>query len=141
MKIIKATEKNINDILKIEEECFSTPWSEQSIAESLSNPDSYFYIAFADEIAAGYMGLQIFSGEGYVTNVAVLPEYRKQGIAKALIEKAMQNEMEFITLEVRLSNSPAINLYKQFGFENAGIRPKFYREPEEDALLMTRRFQ
>lgn len=140
MKIIKATEKNIPDILKIEEECFSTPWSERSIAESLSNPDSYFYISFADGNAAGYIGLQIFSGEGYVTNVAVLPEHRKKGIAKALIEKALQNEMEFITLEVRVSNIPAINLYKQFGFEEVGIRPKFYREPEENALLMTRRF-
>lgn len=139
MMHIKIAEKqNISDILKIENACFSTPWSKQSIEESLSNPNSHFYIAFVDGNAAGYMGLQIFSGEGYVTNVAILPEYRRQGIAKALITEALKNDMEFITLEVRQSNAPAINLYRQCGFEKVGVRPDFYRNPQEDALLMTK---
>ncbi len=69
------------------------------------------------------MGLQIFCGEGYVTNVAVLPEYRRQGIAQKLILKELENEMNFITLEVRKSNAPAINLYQKMGFENVGVRP------------------
>ena len=96
--------------------------------------------ATVDEKVVGYMGLQVFSGEGYVTNVAVLPEYRRQGIAKMLIEKQMQNEMSFITLEVRESNLPAVRLYESCGFENVGIRPKFYSNPTENAIIMTKYF-
>ena len=84
------------------------------------------------------MGLQIFSGEGYVTNVAVLPKFREKGIAKALITEQMKNDMEFITLEVRESSVPAINLYTKMGFENMGIRPKFYSNPTENAIIMTK---
>ena len=86
------------------------------------------------------MGLQIFSREGYVTNVAVLCDYRRQGIAEKLISRAMENDMDFITLEVRKSNAPAIALYEKAGFEAVGIRPKFYSNPDEDAVIMTRNF-
>ena len=137
-EIISATLDDVADIKKIEDECFSVPWSEKSITESLNNPCSHFYVAKDGENAMGYIGIQIFSGEGYFTNVATLPEYRKQGIAKALIERALENEMEFLTLEVRESNLPAINLYEKLGFAEVGRRPKFYREPDEDAILMTK---
>lgn len=136
--IICATKDNVADILKIENACFSTPWSESSIRESMENPCSRFYLALADGEAAGYIGVQIFSGEGYVTNVAVLPEFRRRGIAKALINKALENEMEFLTLEVRESNCKAISLYTSLGFETVGKRPRFYREPDESAILMTK---
>ena len=99
---------------------------------------SHFVVATVDEKVVGYMGLQVFCGEGYVTNVAVLPEYRRQGIAKMLIEKQLQNDMSFITLEVRESNLPAIKLYEFCGFENVGIRPKFYTDPTENAIIMTK---
>jgi len=138
--IVQATEKDVAAIEIIEQACFSTPWSAQSIRESLANPASRFYLALADGEAAGYIGLQIFSGEGYVTNVAVLPAFRRRGLGKALIRRAMENEMEFITLEVRESNVPAISLYASLGFETVGKRPRFYREPEEDAVLMTKYF-
>ena len=101
---------------------------------------SHFLVATVDGNVAGYMGLQIFGGEGYVTNVAVLPEYRKQGIAEALIRKQMKNEMSFITLEVRESNLPAISLYTKYGFKNVGIRPNFYSAPIENAIIMTYEF-
>lgn len=138
LEIVKATYDDVADIKKIEDECFSVPWSEKSIEESLKNPCSHFYIAKVNNEAAGYIGVQIFSGEGYVTNVATLPEYRKQGIARALMERALENEMDFLTLEVRKSNLPAISLYRKLGFEEVGIRPNFYREPKEDAVLMTK---
>ncbi len=138
LEIVKATSDDVADIKKIEDECFSVPWSEKSIEESLKNPCSHFYIAKVNNEAVGYIGVQIFSGEGYVTNVATLPEYRKQGIARALMERALENEMDFLTLEVRKSNLPAISLYRKLGFEEVGIRPKFYREPNEDAVLMTK---
>lgn len=142
MTLIKiASPENADEIEIIEKACFSTPWSRESISESLANPASKFYIAQLDGEAAGYLGLQIFSGEGYITNVAVLPEYRRRGIAKALLERAFENETEFITLEVRESNFPAIALYEKLGFERVGLRPKFYREPEENAVLMTKYFE
>ena len=136
--ILPATLDDVADIKKIEDECFSVPWSEKSIEESLNNPCSHFYIARSGEDVCGYIGIQIFSGEGYVTNVATLPSFRKHGIAQALVEKALENEMEFLTLEVRQSNLPAISLYKKLGFTEVGIRPKFYREPTENAILMTK---
>jgi len=137
-EIVKATIDDVADIKKIEDICFSVPWSEKSIEESLKNPCSHFYIAKDGNSALGYIGIQIFSGEGYVTNVATLPEYRKQGIAQALVNRALENEMEFLTLEVRKGNTPAISLYKKLGFTDVGVRPKFYREPTEDAILMTK---
>lgn len=137
MKIKLATTENVADILKIEQVCFSTPWTEQGIAESIENENTYLYIAIVDDKVAGYMGVQIFSGEGYVTNVATLPEFRRRGVAKALINEVLKHEMEFLTLEVRESNIPAINLYKSLDFVEVGKRPRFYREPTEDAVLMT----
>lgn len=140
MHIRVANLNDVAEIFKIENECFSTPWSENSIAESIENENTILYIAELDGETAGYMGVQIFSGEGYVTNVATLKEFRRRGVAKALIKEVMKNEMEFLTLEVRKSNIPAISLYKSLGFVEVGKRPRFYREPTEDAVLMTKYF-
>lgn len=141
VKIENASPDNVFDILKIENECFSTPWSESSIRDSLENKSSHFYLALLDGVTAGYIGVQIFSGEGYVTNIAVLPEFRRKGVAKALINRTLENEMEFLTLEVRESNAAAISLYEKLGFRIAGKRPRFYRKPDEDAILMTKYFE
>lgn len=140
MKIKPFEEKYIDDVYEIEKACFSNPWSRADLAKQLDLETSHFLVADVDGRAVGYMGLQIFSGEGYVTNVAVLPEYRGQGIALALINEQLKNKMGFITLEVRESNIPAIRLYKKAGFENMGIRPKFYSNPTENAIIMTKFF-
>lgn len=132
--------QHLDGVVNIENICFANPWSRADLEQQLNLETSHFAVATVDEKVVGYMGLQIFSGEGYVTNVAVLPEYRRQGIAKMLIEKQLQNEMSFITLEVRESNLPAIKLYESCGFENVGIRPKFYSNPTENAIIMTRYF-
>ena len=137
LKIITATPNDVADIVKIEQACFATPWTEQGIRESIENENTRLYLALVDGSAAGYIGVQIFSGEGYVTNVETLPEYRRKGVAKALIERTLQNEMELLTLEVRESNFAAISLYSKLGFERVGVRPHFYRNPVENALLMT----
>lgn len=138
MKIKPFEEKYIDDVYEIEKVCFSNPWSRSDLAKQFDLETSHFLVADIDGKAVGYMGLQIFSGEGYVTNVAVLPKYRGQGIALALINEQMKNKMDFITLEVRESNIPAIHLYEKAGFENMGIRPKFYSNPTENAIIMTR---
>ena len=132
--------QHLDGVVNIENICFANPWSRDDLEQQLNLDTSHFAVATVDEKVVGYMGLQVFSGEGYVTNVAVLPEYRRQGIAKMLIEKQMQNEMSFITLEVRESNLPAIKLYESCGFENVGIRPKFYTNPTENAIIMTKYF-
>lgn len=140
IKIENMKAEHINEVENIEKKCFANPWSRADLEQQLNLDTSHFAVATLDGNVVGYMGLQIFSGEGYVTNVAVLPEYRRQGIAKMLIEKQLQNEMSFITLEVRESNLPAIKLYESCGFENVGIRPKFYSNPTENAIIMTRYF-
>lgn len=138
MNIEKLSQKHLDDVYELEKICFSSPWSREDLEKQIDIDTSYFLVAEVDGKAVGYMGLQIFSGEGYVTNVAVLPEYRHQGIAAALIEKQLENPMDFITLEVRQSNIPAINLYTKMGFESVGIRPNFYSNPTENAIIMTR---
>lgn len=141
ISIEKFNIKYLDDIYKIECACFAHPWSKKDLENQLSLDTSHFLVALENEKAVGYMGLQIFSGEGYVTNVAVLPEYRRRGIAQKLIFAEFENEMDFITLEVRKSNTPAIRLYEKAGFENVGIRPHFYTSPDEDAVIMTKNFE
>lgn len=141
MHIKWLSSEHIDGIANIENICFSNPWSKDDIAAQIDNKTSHFLVALIDDKVVGYMGLQIFSGEGYVTNVAVLPEYRGRGIAKALIEKQFENEMDFITLEVRESNTAAISLYIKMGFEKIGVRPNFYSNPNENAIIMTKHFE
>lgn len=138
ISIENFSKKYLDDVYKIECACFVHPWSKADLENQLALDTSYFLVAVVDGKAVGYMGLQIFSGEGYVTNVAVLPEFRRQGIAQMLVEKQLQNDMNFITLEVRKSNFPAIKLYEKSGFENVGVRPHFYTSPDEDAVIMTK---
>lgn len=138
MKITPFEKKHLDDVCKIENECFSSPWSRENLESQIECPTSHFLVAEVDGKAVGYMGLQIFSGEGYVTNIAVLPNFRGRGIAQALINEQLKNEMEFITLEVRESNTPAVNLYTKMGFKNVGVRPNFYSNPTENAIIMTR---
>lgn len=141
MKIKPFEKKYLDDVYEIEKICFSNPWSKEDLERQIDTETSHFLVADMDGRAVGYMGLQIFAGEGYVTNVAVLPEYRGRGIAKALIAEQMKNDMEFITLEVRESNTPAIHLYKKSGFETVGVRLDFYSDPTENAVIMTRVFE
>lgn len=89
------------------------------------------------------MGISKIAGEGYVTNVAVLPPFRRKGIGETLLRYVIsgsKSELEFISLEVRVSNEAAVSLYKKLGFETVGMRKRFYTNPVEDALIMTKRF-
>ena len=146
MKITEMNSGFLPDVEKIEAECFVHPWSRQSLEEYLNNPNAFFYVASEDDgRAVGYIGTYIVCDEAYVTNVAVSEQYRRQGIGKQLVlratENAQRNNASFITLEVRVSNTAAVSLYKSLGFVLDGMRPGFYRDPDEDALIMTKRFQ
>ncbi len=107
------------------------------------NAKTFFYVASVGGVTAGYMGISIIAGEGYVTNIAVLPRFRKQGVALCILNTVIENhknDLDFISLEVRVSNDAAISLYKKLGFEMVGTRKRFYEHPTEDALIMTKTF-
>ena len=145
MIIVPFEEKYISAIADIEKECFSVPWSEKSLKEELENEQAFFLVCLKDNEVAGYIGIIDICGECNITNVAVGEKFRNKGVASALIKKAIDDAIErnsdFITLEVRKSNIPALNLYTKHGFENVGERRNFYTHPTEDAVLMTKYFK
>ncbi|MEE1502972.1 MAG: ribosomal protein S18-alanine N-acetyltransferase [Acutalibacteraceae bacterium] len=141
LEIKKMTASHIEEIAKLEKECFSSPWSEDGLKSELDNNFARFFVAFSGETIAGYIGSHNVLGEVYITNVAVFPEFRRNGVGKALVE-LLANEMkaenaDFVTLEVRKSNQNAISLYEKCGFQKVGERRNFYEKPIEDAILMT----
>ena len=111
----------------------------------MEDPKGVLYVAVQEDDGQvlGYAGLHDIVGEGYVDNIAVFPQFRGQGIGealtRALIEYMRCAALEFLTLEVRASNLPAISLYEKLGFRQEGRRKNFYRHPTEDARIMTLR--
>ena len=133
----------VEQIAELERVCFSEPWSAEGILDSFRSGTAFF-VAVKDSTVLGYVGVKPVLDEGYITNVAVFPEYRNLGVAKALMVRldrfAKEKELSFISLEVRESNVPAISLYDSFGYKNEGMRKNFYRNPLENAIIMTKRF-
>ena len=142
MKIEKMTSGQLDDVYIIETECFSHPWSKQSLEEEMNNETSLFLVAKEENEVIGYIGMSIVIDEGYIFNVAVRENHRNKGVATALINELVtygkKNNFSFITLEVRESNLPAISLYSKFGFIKAGERKNYYSNPKENAILMTK---
>lgn len=139
--IEKMSPSHVGEIARLEKECFSTPWSEDGLKSELNNAFARFFVAtYAGEIA-GYVGAHNVLGEVYITNVAVFEKFRRKGVAKKLIdtllESAKAENGNFVTLEVRESNIPAVFLYEKCGFEKVGERKNFYEKPRENAVLMT----
>ena len=140
MTVVPMTKEHIPALYEIEKGCFANPWSEKALIDELSNPAATFLVAVTgDNRVAGYVGMLIAAGEGYFTNVAVSPEFRRQGVADRLLS-ALANEgtargLSRLSLEVRVSNAPAIALYEKHGYKRDGIRPGFYRTPTEDAAI------
>lgn len=129
-------------IAAIEEECFSMPWSAQGIKDALWE-GARFLVYEKDGEIVGYLGVRKILEIGFIYNVAVKEKYRRCGIGNALLEEldrlAEKMGLEELTLEVRESNSAAISLYTKMGYEADGIRPNFYENPRENAIIMTKR--
>lgn len=147
VKIVPMTADHLEELEKLERICFSRPWSRKMLAEELENQCAAFLVA-EDSVSGrvlGYAGLMVVADEGYITNVAVFPEYRRQGIAAQILQVFLQfaaaNHLAFLTLEVRPSNAAAIALYQGFGFEAVGRRKNYYDLPKEDALILTKYFE
>lgn len=140
MTITHMTENHVPQIAELEKICFCDPWSENSIASELGNRLSCWLVALEENSVVGYVGSQTVLGETDMMNIAVHPEYRKNGIAKALIESLIEElsrqGSHSLMLEVRASNEPAKNLYAKLGFSTVGVRKNYYRNPKEDALIL-----
>lgn len=143
VRIVPMSGEHLQALEKLEKICFSRPWSGDMLKEELENDCAAFLVAEDPQSGEvlGYAGLLVAADEGYITNVAVFPEYRRQGIAGELIKVflnfARAHHLAFLTLEVRPSNTAAIALYEGFGFCEAGRRRNYYDLPKEDALIMT----
>ena len=141
--IRQATAEDADDIYEIENLCFPDPWSMDALVYELSdNPRAFYIVAELNGQVVGYAGLWWIDDEGNITNVAVKPGFRNrrigEGIIGVMIDFTSQEGIVHHTLEVRKSNTPAINLYKQFGFRTEGVRKKYYLNNGEDALIMWR---
>ena len=145
VRIVPMNADHLDQVAELERICFSTPWSRNMLAEELENALSAFLVALDDgDNVVGYAGLQVILDEGSITNVAVRPDCRRQGIAGKLLQVfldfARGNHLAFLTLEVRASNYDAIALYGSRGFREAGRRKNYYEHPREDAIIMTKEF-
>ena len=140
MIITNMRQEHVDQVAALEKLCFRDPWSENSVASELNNPLSLWLVAVDGERVAGYVGSQTVMEESDMMNVAVHPDYRKQGIATALIvglvEELHKRGSHSLTLEVRASNETAISVYRKLDFQEVGRRKNYYRNPREDALIL-----
>lgn len=140
MMIRQMQARDIPAVAELEKQIFSDPWSENSIRSSFDNRISCWLVAEVDGIVVGYIGSEAVLDSADMMNVAVAPDYRRQGIAEALVnglsDALRAKDIRFLMLEVRVSNAPAIALYEKLGFTVAGRRPRYYSNPREDAYVM-----
>ena len=143
--IVPMTYDHIPQVAAIERQGFPDPWSERMLREHLDNQCAAALVALGEDgTILGYAGLLVVLDEGYITNVATRPEYRRQGIASDLLgvfrNFAEGNHLAFLTLEVRASNTAARALYEKEGYAQVGCRKNYYDHPKEDAIIMTLEF-
>ena len=140
IQYVFLNESHVAPIAELEKLCFSDPWSENSIRYELTNPLSLWLVALEDDRVAGYVGSQTVLDEADMMNIAVHPDFRRRGLAEALVTRLVtelrQKQVRCLTLEVRASNDPAIALYRKLGFVQVGRRLNYYRNPKEDALIL-----
>ena len=140
IRLEQMTDAHVAQRAQLEKQCFSDPWSENSVASELNNRLSLWLVALDGDTVAGYVGSQSVLDEADMMNIAVHPDYRRQGIGRdlvlALAEALQKKGIRGLMLEVRQSNAPAIALYEQLGFQQVGMRPNYYRNPKENALIL-----
>ncbi len=137
IEIVKMTEAHVPQVAAMEKELFSEGWSENSVRGELTNDLALWLVALDGDTVAGYVGSQTVLDEADMLNLAVQPDYRRRGIAKRLCRALMGNlNAHCLTLEVRVSNEPAIRLYHSLGFQQVGRRKNYYQKPKEDALIL-----
>lgn len=132
---------DISGVCMVEEECFSQPWSYNAFLTEYETENAVTLVAIEDMEVIGFVNARFLFDNADINNIAVTKGKRGRGVAslllKKLFERAAQNDILTITLEVRQSNQPAIKLYEKFGFKTVGHRKDFYQSPTEDAFIMT----
>ncbi|MCI8670362.1 MAG: ribosomal protein S18-alanine N-acetyltransferase [Lachnospiraceae bacterium] len=135
--------RDIKSVAQLERQCFSRPWSEQSLEQEVDNQNSLFLVYEDNQEIIGYIGMYLIIDEADITNIAVSEIHRGKGYGKQLLQEAVKRIFaegyQALTLEVRKSNCPAICLYERAGFQIEGERKNFYECPAEDAFIMWKR--
>jgi len=143
-QIEQMTAQHLRGVHNVESSCFAIPWSLDLFEAELANPAAIYIVAAAGQEIIGFAGMHHVLDEGHVTNIAVLADYRKQGIGDALlcalIDISKQLGIAAITLEVRMGNAAAQRLYGRHGFGFSGIRKNYYFDTKEDAIIMWKYF-
>ena len=136
-----AEDADIPTIAVLEKLCFSLPWSETALSDTLHSPHAKLFCAEMNDTVMAYGGVYLLGEDADITNIATHPDHRRHGAASAVLRSLIAFVKEhggrFLHLEVRASNSAAIALYEQFGFSVDGIRKNYYKNPTENAILMT----
>lgn len=143
IEFYRMVQEDADGVARVEAACMPVPWSRQSFWEEASHTDAYYLIARdvdRDNLIVAYAGCWVLANEGHITNVAVDPDYQGQGLGRRLMNeltsRAKALGVDSMTLEVRPSNTVAINLYTSLGFRSVGQRPKYYTNPVEAAEIM-----
>lgn len=140
MQVELMNKSHIDGIMEIEKDSFAIPWSRASVEKELRNNLAIYTVVKENDKVVGYGGMWHVVNEGHITNIAVHKDYRRKGIGNIIVNKlieiAEEKEMIGLTLEVRKSNVPALELYRKNGFKLEGIRPEYYEDNKEDAYIM-----
>jgi len=144
LEIRRMRPQDVPDVMEIESVSFGRHhWSEESFYNEMNNQVGRYYSLIHTDIGKliGYLGFWLIADESHVTTVAVKPEYRGNALGELMLsqclERCAQQSIHWVTLEVRVTNYNAQNLYYKYGFTSVGIRPKYYQDNQEDALIMT----
>ena len=142
LKVERMTLDDVPDVHRIERASFPTPWPDYAFRQELqTNRLAHYLVVRVFDEAVAYGGLWMMVDEAHITTFAVLPQWRRHGVGGRLMVEMMRLARELgarvVTLEVRLSNAPARSLYQRFGFRPVGVRPRYYSDNGEDALIMT----
>ena len=141
----KMNASHIPAVAQLERENFSMPWSENVLNSELANPLALWIVALDGDDVVGYVGAQIVPDEADMMNLAVCHTHRRMGIGRNLVEKLLEalqgQHVRSLTLEVRVSNIGAINLYGSLGFQTVGRRPGYYTKPKEDAFILRKEWE
>jgi ribosomal-protein-alanine N-acetyltransferase len=144
LQFSRIQEEHLDDILEIEVEAYPEPWSRGMFLDEINNDRSYFFCAFLGDVLIGYCGFWLVLDEAHITSIVVRKEFRGQGFGRKLVtfllDKATELGVKTATLEVRVSNLAARNLYLLFGFSPVGIRKGYYPKTNEDAIVMLKEF-
>ncbi len=134
--IRKAEEADLITVADIEDECFSSSWNLSALMSEFENSYSCIYLAVTDGNISGYLIMYVIEDEAEIARIGVKNEYRRKGIASAMINKSLENFEGDVYIDVRIKNKPACFLYLKLGFDQIYLRKNYYSNPTEDAVVM-----